>query len=318
MDLHHEAVIKTHPRHLGQDLTTKRFRFHRGDGTGQRGVEQTLALGGRTIAGLRSGMPVVGRRGAHRLEERTTCTMRREIARPGRRILAGHRTELRDVGGESVELRVGHRVGSIRGDHAAFPTGGANFLVMDQRIKWGLRRCDHLDVESLEQRARPKRRLREAGVDPIEVAVGGFRRQQFVDAENGVERMIEPQPRGGATKQVIVRRKRTPDLARVLFQRPAIGSRNAQILKPHTVTVEHAKHVMVGRNKKCTRVGKRGVIGKPLWVRVPMRTHDRQALHRRVEAARDGACGWISGKQAVGVEIHRDRHGAALQRGNDG
>ena len=83
MDLHHEAVVEAHARHLGQHLAAEQLGLVRRRRAGERAVEQRSALGRREIAGARRRVAVVGRRRAHRLEERAALAVRGEIAVPG-------------------------------------------------------------------------------------------------------------------------------------------------------------------------------------------------------------------------------------------
>ena len=192
VDLHDEAVVDAHPRHLRQHLRAKRLRVVDGDRSAQRAVEQSLARLAVEIERARRRVAVIGGRRAHRLEERAANPVRREVAAPRRRVLARQCAEPRDVVGEALELRIDDGIRPIRGDDAAGPAARADRLMMRQCIERRFGRRDHFDVEALEQRARTIRVVGEALVDPVEVAVGAFGCQSLVDAEHRVKRVVEP------------------------------------------------------------------------------------------------------------------------------
>ncbi len=213
--------------------------------------------------------------------------MCREITAPHGRVLAGQCRELRDVAGKALELGIDDRIGSISRDHAAFPAGRANLLVVEQRIERRFGRRDDLDVEALEQRARAEGRLRQARVDAVEVTVRRFRGQPLVDAEHRVERMVEPDARRRAAEEMVARGEGVPYLARVAVGRRAIAARNAEFFERHALAVQHPENVVIRRDEQRGRVGERRVVGKPLRIGVAVRAHDRQGRNRRVEAARE-------------------------------
>src|SRR5439155_3283902 len=92
----------------------KRFRLIGGDCTRERALEQPLAFGIPQIARERRGMTMIGRRCTHRFEKIAALTVRRKIAAPRRRVLAGQRTELRNIGCEAVKRWVGRNSGFAR------------------------------------------------------------------------------------------------------------------------------------------------------------------------------------------------------------
>ena len=177
VDLQHQAVVEAHPRHLGQHLAAELLGLGRRDRTGERALEQPLAVRLGEVAGQRRRVAVVGRGRPHRLEERAAVAVRGEVALPGQRVLAGERAEALDVVAEALELGVDDRVGAVGGDHAPLPAAGADLLVVDERIERRLGGRDHLDVEALEQRPRPERRCGQRRVDAVEIAVGGLGRR---------------------------------------------------------------------------------------------------------------------------------------------
>src|SRR6185503_17102910 len=101
-----------------------------------------------------------------------------------------------------------------------------------------------------EQCAGTELRPRETPIDVIERAVGRFCREAFGAAEHRRERVVEPDPRRRAAKQVIVPGERAPYLARVALDGAAVAPRNAEILEPDPLAVEHAEDVVVGRDEE--------------------------------------------------------------------
>src|ERR1700693_3282926 len=153
--------------------------------------------------------------------------------------------------------------------------------MMRQRIERRLGGRNHLDVEALEQRARTKRWKSKTFVDVIEQAIGGFGRQTLLNAEDLVERVIEPEARGRASEQVIVGREGSPDLARILFAAAAIAARNAEILEPYALAVEHPEDIVIRRDEQRRGVAEWLVVGVPPGVGVTGGAYERQVLDRR-------------------------------------
>ena len=102
---------------------------------------------------------------------------------------------------------------------------------------------------------------------------------------------------------MIVGGERPPDAARVQLDRSAVAARDAEVLEPDALAVEHPEHVVVRRDEQRRRVRERRVVGEPLRIGVPMRAHDRQVLDRRVEAPRKVARRGIGGEEAVGMKV---------------
>ncbi|MEJ0040921.1 MAG: hypothetical protein WDM81_01235 [Rhizomicrobium sp.] len=126
-----------------------------------------------------------------RKEERPARLVRFEIAGPGRGVLPRQRAQGFDIGDESPVVGVDHVVGAVIRSDPAGPLL-LDRLMIGQRVESAFGGGDLLDVESLEQRARPERRRRECGVDRVVVEIGGLRAQPRVDAEDGGKDMVEP------------------------------------------------------------------------------------------------------------------------------
>ena len=66
---------------------------------------------------------------------------------------------------------------------------------------------------------------------------------------------VEPHARRRAAEQVIVSREHAPDLARVALGGAAIDARDAEFLERDALAVEHAEHVVIGREQQAGRIG---------------------------------------------------------------
>src|SRR5690606_24879845 len=106
-------------------------------------------------------MAVVGRGGAERLEVFTALAVGGEIAGPRAGVLAGDLSELIQIGGKALEIGIDHRIRTISRHDPAVPAAVADRLVPAQIVECAFRGGDDLDVEALEERARPVFRLAE-------------------------------------------------------------------------------------------------------------------------------------------------------------
>ena len=171
-----------------------------------------------------------------------------------------------------------------------------------QVVERALGRGDDLDVEPLEQRARPELGPRQAVGDVVVVGVGGLGRQAVVEAEDRLEGMVEPEPRRRAAQQVVVLGEAAPDRAAVGLGRAAVGARHAEVGERHALRAEHAEDVVVGDDEELRRIGERQVLGVPARVGVAVRADDRQVAHLGVERARKAPHRGIGRKQPVRIQ----------------
>src|SRR3546814_18409031 len=86
----------------------------------------------------------------------------------------------------------------IGGNDPAVPAGVADGLVMRQRVERAFRGGDDLDVEPLEQRARPEFRRLQPFADALVIGFGILAREPFGEAEQGRNGLIKPTPPGRA------------------------------------------------------------------------------------------------------------------------
>ena len=106
----------------------------------------------------------------------------------------------------------------------------------------------------------------------VVVVIRRRRLKPLRQAEEFLERIVEPQARGRAAKQVIVAGEDAPHLARILDPRMA----DLQLLERNSLAVQHAEDVVIGLHEQRHRVGKRLVARKPSGLRVAVRAHDGQ------------------------------------------
>ncbi len=238
--------------------------------------------------------------------------VRFEIAVPGEGVAARDVAERLDIGLEAVELGIDHRVGPVGRDHAPLPAGRLDRVMRGQRIERALGRGDHLDLEALEQGARPEIRPGEAFADAVEIVVGGLRREPHRHAEQLGEGLVEPQPRRRAAKQVIVLGELAPDLACVGLDRSAVLARDAHLLERHALAVEHAENVVVRSDEQPRGVREWRVLRIPARVGVAVRRDDRQVAHFAVEPAGHRAGREIHREQAIRIDQGRGEGGSAL------
>ena len=130
--------------------------------------------------------------------------------------------------------------------HVAGPSRCADRLVVIERISRRVGGAQHLDVEPLEQTARPHLRLAQAVRDLIVDGLGVRAGQLFLHAEHVREFVRQPQSGWRATKQVKMLREGLPDLPVIQLHRAAVRARDAHLLQGDTLRIEHAEDVMIG------------------------------------------------------------------------
>jgi hypothetical protein len=112
-------------------------------------------------------------------------------------------------------LGIDHRVGPIGGDDPAAPPRPADGGVVDEILLRALGGRQKLDPEPLEQRPGTVGRNGERLGDSVEIMVGGRRLQSEFEPEQVREDLVEPEPRGRASEQIIMAREQAPRLARL-------------------------------------------------------------------------------------------------------
>ena len=303
MNLQHQPVVEAHARHLGEHLAAEQLRVAGTHLAAGHAIEQRLGIGRAQVGGTRGGMAVIRRSRTHHREERAALAMRGEIAAPCERIFAGELAELLQVVVESVRVRIDDIVRPVGRDDAAVPAALANGDVVHQVVERRLGGGQRLDVETFEQRARTELRLLQFLGDGVVGLVGVGRRQRDRRVEHARQHPVEPHARGRAAEQVVVAGKQPPDLARIALGHPAIDARHAEVFELDALAVEHAKHVVIGREQQAGRIGERHVVREPFRIGMPVRADDRQVLDEAVEFAGDGSRGRVDRKQPIGIEF---------------
>ena len=175
-----------------------------------------------------------------------------------------------------------------------------------QLVERALGGRQRLDVEALEQRARPEFRLFETARRCDRRPCRRWRLlSRSRKSQHFREGMVEPQPGRRAAEQMKILRETPPDPARVasrLRRRRASARRS---FRGDALAVEHAVHVVVGHDEKPSRIRERLVVGEPLRVGMAMRADDRQVGDRPVKLARDRPRRRIRRKQPIRMELKR-------------
>jgi hypothetical protein len=123
----------------------------------------------------------------------------------------------------------------------------------------------------------------------------------FVDAEQMLEHVIEPEPCRRAPEEIVAFGKMPPDRPAVGLDRRAVERRNAKLFQPDALAEQHAENVVIGHDQQLRRVRKRLVQRKPARVRMTMRADDRQVLDRGIERAGQRKRASFGGKQQIRI-----------------
>lgn len=226
--------------------------------------------------------------------------MRGEIAVPTVHVLAGLLGEYLHRAGELLMLDVDHRIGTIGGDHPAFPAAIVDGVVRRQVVLRPLGGGQEADVEPVEQRPRLERVGRELFVDRVVIMIRSARIERHVEAEHLAEHMAQPHRRGRAAEEVGMFGERPPCRARIGRRHPGLA-RHAQVVERHTLRIEHAVDVVIRREQQFGRVRPVGVGREPGRIGMPVRADDRQPGHFGIERTRDAPRAIFRRKQPVGV-----------------
>ncbi len=175
---------------------------------------------------------------------------------------------------------------------------------MSEIVERPVRRRDRLDVEAVVKRAGPHLRLRDgvgnAVIEPVRIRL----RKALVDAEDGLERVFEPEAGRRAAEKRKMPCEQAPDRTSVRLCRSLVAARNAEGFELDALRVEHAEDVMVRDDKELGRIGKWQILRVPCRVGVTMRRKDRQRRDALVEPPRDGTRLGVGWEQSVGMQGH--------------
>ena len=121
VDLHHQPVFHTHPRHFRQHLSAKELMLSDVGLPGDHPVKESRSRGVWKIGCPGGRVPVIGGRAAELFEAFTGVTKSQQITLPTRTILAVHLTQPLHILAEAIEFRVDHRIGSKRRHDTGLP-----------------------------------------------------------------------------------------------------------------------------------------------------------------------------------------------------
>ena len=304
VDLHHQAILRAHRRHLGEHLRTEQLGIGGGDIGADHPREQRLSLGRRQVRGLRGRVAVIGRGRPMPSEEGAALAVRGEIAGPAEHILAGQLAEPDQIVAKALEFGIDHRIGAIGGEHAPLPARCRDGLVMLERVERRFGGGDHLDAEPFEQRARAEFGGGEARRDVVVIMVGGAGIELDIQPEGLGEDPVEPHPRGRAPEQMIVPGQDAPGLARIDRRCGSARHRcQPKRFQRNSLAVEHAEHVMVRLQQQRGRILERRIAGEPGRIGMAMRADDRQITDRVIKPPRDRADMGVDREKPVGVKL---------------
>jgi hypothetical protein len=165
-----------------------------------------------------------------------------------------------------------------------------------------LRRCQDLDIEALEEPARPELGIRQLFADTVEVKIRRLRPERHGHGKQRLERMVEPEPGRCGAKQVIMLGETPPYLAAVGFASFARKPGDAEIVEAHALAHQHAQHVMVRHDKQFGGIGEGFVAREPARIGMAVRADDRQVADKPIEPARQRAGARLDRKQTVFVQ----------------
>ena len=133
-----------------------------------------------------------------------------------------------------------------------------------------------------------------------------------MDIKQIIQNVVEPHLCRSGAKEKPVLCEQAPDFPRILFDRPAVCSRDPERFKRYALAVQHAKDVMIRNDQQRRRIGKRFVVGKPLRIRMPVRADYRQHPNFGIRPPGDGALRRIGREQPVLVKTQLMIHWASL------
>src|SRR3546814_530787 len=185
--------------------------------------------------------------------------------RVGKSVLARKVGEALEIIAKTLILRIDHRVGTIGGDHPTAPfaagIGGADGGMMLERIERAFGRCDHLDPEAVEKRARTEGVGRQRVGDAVVIEVRRLGRELHVESERLGEHPVHPHPRRGAAKEMIILREESPAFARV-----GIAVPDTQRTERYALRIEHPEYIMIGMEQQLRRIAEGRVAREPAGV----------------------------------------------------
>src|SRR5580658_977119 len=142
--------------------------------------------------------------------------------------------------------------------------------MISQRVKRGVGRGQHFEVELRVKRSRPEGWRSQLGADGV--VVGGSIRAEkpLFEPELLLESVVKPHARGRAAEEVIGLSEANPYAARLLLIQRLPP--DTQVFQGDALTVEHAEDVVIGNDEEAGGVREGFVFCEPARVGVPVRT----------------------------------------------
>ena len=203
VELHNEAVVGGHPCHRHEKMGFPAPLVSGRRLSGRSTLKQSLGVAGRQRLGERLEHAVIGRGRAQALEERASLGERddqllRAVNRPGaRRGKSGNRVLPRR------RRQAKHGVRAERRNHAAVPTRPLDRRVVLERIARPVGGGEHLDVEAVEERARPELGRGEPLGDGV-IGPVGIVGVESIDVKQLGQLLVEPESGRRATEHVVM------------------------------------------------------------------------------------------------------------------
>ena len=130
MDLHDQAVVDAHARHLGEHLGAEELLLLRVGAAGRAPVEERRGFLRGKIGGAGGGMAVIGGRAAELLEARAGLSRARSDIRSSVAVSSPVISPSLAMFRKAGELRIDDRIGTEGGNDARLPSRIADGLVI--------------------------------------------------------------------------------------------------------------------------------------------------------------------------------------------
>src|ERR1700733_14933487 len=120
--------------------------------------------------------------------------------------------------------------------------------MVSQRVKRGVGRGQHFQVELRVKRSRPEGRRSQLGADGVVICAGVRGAKPLFESKLLLESVVKPHARGRAAEEVIGLSEANPYAARLLLIQRLLP--DAQVFQGDALAVEHAKDVVIGNDEQ--------------------------------------------------------------------
>ena len=288
-----------------QHVAGEGLRLGAVDPAGEGVGEDAGGVGGRHQGGVRSRVTVVAgeRAGAdeglapatERLDERVVVgdVEVGELAEPGQVLLPAGRVDVHQC------------VGTEGRDDPVAQTRVAQRLVVGEVVDGRVGGREQLDVEAVEQSARPEAGLRQLLGDAVVDRVRALGRGLHVDAEDLDQLVLEPVAAGSGAEQVPLAAEPAPDDPGVGLAGAAVAARDAEVLQRDPLRGEHPGDVVVGHHEELGRVGVRRVGDQVRGIDVAVHADEGQVAGRGEDLPGDDPHRRLAGQRAIRAQVER-------------